>query len=1377
VSIANPGDYDVRLKAISDGGCEAEWTEKIRIPVTSIVPSITTPSDDVCQGNLVSFVNASTPVPESSTWYFGSDPPVTGLTQFRRFNTVGQVNVTLVNKYGSCELKTTKTLSVKAAPGDQLSTPDNINCKTPHTQQFVYSGLPASQVRNIEWEFGDGGSASGSSASVSHTYNATGKFPIRMRVTDIFGCVTDKMFNERIIIELPRVDSMKPKALADSGCANLVYRPQIFPYSRDGIKSVTWDFGDGSPTVTGNSPSHTYTTPRTAPYAVKAVIETNNGCKIEENGLVYIGVVPGPSDFKADKFNVCAGSDTVRFSDQSAGTNITGWKWEFGDGVTSKLRNPSHSYTDTGYMNVKLTLFNNGCPNTILIKPRYIQVGGAISKFNYENSCTDKLKVRFINLSKNANTYSWSFGDGSTASSLWEPEHLYPRDDTFTVRLTVTGGGCKMESSQQIKVIRERTDFDIKTAFTNTFCAGNTMIFTALPKKPEDIKSYEWDFGDGKFVTGGITATYPYPNKGAYTTRLRMTDLFGCQEVVTKPPFSVGGPSADFSAPVRQGCTGLEVDFTDSSIAVLNAAIIKKTWDFGDGTVQTVGGTVTKVRHKYDKVGPYTVKLTVEDEQGCQDVIEFVKYVIISDPKIDFVADVTNSCPGKFVRFTNTTKMEGGRYAWDFGDGNTSPVAEPAHRFAAKGKYTITLNVVDGNGCAASFKRDQYINIDVPVADYDLSETYDDCPPMTPVFTFKGSYYEKIRWEFGDGGVSDLLNPKQVYLFPGNYQTRLIVTSPGGCQATATKTIVIDGPTGSLSADKIVGCDQATINFRISNAKDLSEVIWDFDESTIVNNKLSETYTYTKPGTYKPQVFLKNPKGCIVPYSLGDSVRVIGIDPGFLSVDSALCDKGQARFTDTTRTNDMIKSWLWDLGNGSTSTLQNPVTTYNGPGVYKVRLRVTTQEGCVDEVERDAYIRVVKSPEMQIDANPSVCQEGRIVFASRETTVPKDTSVLRYLWDFGNGQTSNLGNPSAQTYAASGNYTIRLRTTNSTGCTHTALKDLVVHPLPAIGGSDLETICLGQSVTLRPTGGVSYQWLTPNPNLSCTNCPEPVANPSVDTRYTVRATNVFGCLSDDSIWVRVIQPTSVKAPPNDSLCLGESAMLRATGTEVYSWSPPTGLNNPKIANPVANPTVSTRYTVTGTDRKGCFTTQDFVDVTVFPIPVANAGRDTVIFAGFSTSLGASYSPDVRRYEWTPATGLSCYDCPNPVASPKATTNYTVKVFNSGGCVSSDAVTVFVVCKNVNLYLPNTFSPNGDGMNDVFYPRGRGIQVVRSLKIFNRWGEQVFRRDNFNVNETSSAWDGRYKGRELAPDVYVYIIDVACDNNTIITLKGDVALVR
>jgi gliding motility-associated-like protein len=123
------------------------------------------------------------------------------------------------------------------------------------------------------------------------------------------------------------------------------------------------------------------------------------------------------------------------------------------------------------------------------------------------------------------------------------------------------------------------------------------------------------------------------------------------------------------------------------------------------------------------------------------------------------------------------------------------------------------------------------------------------------------------------------------------------------------------------------------------------------------------------------------------------------------------------------------------------------------------------------------------------------------------------------------------------------------------------------------------------------------------------------------------------------------------------------------------------------------------------------------------------------------------------------------------------TVYTVKVKNDGGCTAKDDVRINVICNNGNLFVPNSFSPNGDGMNDRFFPSGTGINRVKSLKVFNRWGEIVFERNNFSANDTSLGWDGMFKGQVLPPDVYVWSCDVLCQNNEVLNFKGDVTLLR
>jgi gliding motility-associated-like protein len=199
--------------------------------------------------------------------------------------------------------------------------------------------------------------------------------------------------------------------------------------------------------------------------------------------------------------------------------------------------------------------------------------------------------------------------------------------------------------------------------------------------------------------------------------------------------------------------------------------------------------------------------------------------------------------------------------------------------------------------------------------------------------------------------------------------------------------------------------------------------------------------------------------------------------------------------------------------------------------------------------------------------------------------------------------------------------------------------------------------------------------------------------------------------------------------------------------------------------------------VTGSDARGCFVTTDSVTISVFPYPVFDLGRDTTITVGSSVQLTPTRSADITSITWTPTTGLSCTDCLDPIASPKQRTTYTARVTNNGGCVTTSDITIYVVCNNENIFIPNTFSPNNDGMNDVFYPRGRGLAQIRSMKVFNRWGQQVFQRVNFIANDPSAGWDGTFKGQLLGPDVYVYMVEIVCENNALITLKGDVMLVR
>jgi gliding motility-associated-like protein len=348
--------------------------------------------------------------------------------------------------------------------------------------------------------------------------------------------------------------------------------------------------------------------------------------------------------------------------------------------------------------------------------------------------------------------------------------------------------------------------------------------------------------------------------------------------------------------------------------------------------------------------------------------------------------------------------------------------------------------------------------------------------------------------------------------------------------------------------------------------------------------------------------------------------------------------------------------------------------------------------------------------------------------------------------------------------------------TDEHGCTDSTSKTVNINPLPNTDAKPDSLICVGSSIQLNVTGADTYLWNT-SQSLSCTNCNNPVASPPDNTIYTVTGTNQFGCSSKDSVLVRVQHHLPLQISPNDSICLGQSVQLIASGSQLYSWNPSNGLNNSSISSPRASPTTSTQYTVTAHDSANCFTDTASVYVTVFPIPTVDAGPNDTIDVGSNVQLHATGSSDIISWKWTPGFGLSCIDCPNPTATPKETTEYTVEVRNEGQCPANDHLTIYVVCNKGNLFIPNTFSPNGDGINDRFYPRGQGVFLIKSFRVFDRWGEMVFEKLNFNPNDPGAGWDGTFKGKLLSPDVYVYTCEILCENNQPLSYKGDVTLLR
>lgn len=1366
-TFTNSGSYSISLIVNNETGCSDTLLKPKLITVGSTTADFEIP-ELVCAGTPVVLINTSKPTPSGASWDFGDGTFSNSLNAVKIFTDSGNYSVKMISNNGACKDSVTKSISVMPKPVVQFASKDTVSCAAPFTVTFENksSGSQNSARNRIAgqtyyWDFGDGSNSS--DQNPSHTYSKEGVYTVKLFVTNASGC-TDSLVKKAYIKISPPTAFIN--GLPQNGCAPLTHKFTSTIKSLETISKYHWDFGDGN-TSDSATPTHIFTAPGF--YTITLTFTTAGGCvntvKVA-NGIV-VGKKP-KATYTADPLETCA-FKSIDFKDQSEGSPDH-WVWFFGDGSSSVTQNPSHLYNDTGFFSVTLIAINNGCADTVTNKNQVL-IHPPIARFTYNRTCSVPRQMLFTDQSVGADYWLWNFGDGATSTEQ-SPTHDYINPGVYTVSLTVTNkaSGCSETRTISIRIIRETADFTVSNFET---CRNADVTFNAINSNPANINLYTWKLGDGNLIadsTGAIT--YQYKKASAYNVTLIVKDLYGCLDSITKPlAVTVNGPTAVFHSAVEGTCLNNTVNFIDSSFSDGIHSIQQWNWNWGDGkTEQLSSGPYS---HKYTTPGNYTVSLAVTDSKGCSDTLVKTSAVFISKPLAEFSAD-TLSCTSKPINFANSSSGPSLTYAWDFGDGTTSNQKSPVHLYPAEGTYTVNLSVNDKYGCSSFVSKPAYIRIGNPGADFTVSDTIGTCPPLIANFTNSSVNYSKWKWDFGDGTFSTERNPSHFYSSAGTFQAVLTVYGATGCESQKSQQIIVKGPTGVLSYSTISGCNPLEASFQAHTKKNI-EFVWDFNDGTTITTKDSNVvHTYTTPGTYLPKMILQDETGCKVAVSGKDSIRVYGITASFDHNGRLVCDSGSVSFANTSVTNDTIATYYWNFGDGTTSGSAFPTHIYNQAGIYQSTLKVVTKNGCVDSVQNPEPIIVNSSPAIFIQGSEGACVPATLTFKGIVSN--PDTSKISWTWDFANGNTSSLQNPEAQAYPSSGTFSVKAIGLSSNGCSDTAIKQIEVYPLPELSITGDTIVCFGSSETLTVTGARNYSW-TPSKYLSCTDCASPVIRPDSAIQYYVEGTNGKGCVSLDSVSVSVKYPFSLEFSKSDTLCVGRSVKLFAKGTDVYTWSPAQGLDNPSSDSPTASPDSSTTYQVIGSDSKGCFKDTAYVPVKVFPVPVVNAGSDQTINVGRETVITPTLSGDVTQIEWTPSIGIVSQGYPSITVKPTQSIEYTLRAKNAGGCMAEDKVSVYVLCNNSNIFVPNTFSPNGDGNNDIFYPRGSGVFNIQNLKIFNRWGEVVFDKSNFKANDAAAGWDGTFKGQPLPADVFVYMLQVICDNNSTLTFKGNITLLR
>jgi gliding motility-associated-like protein len=1111
------GNFTVSLATTSSNGCSDTMTKVGLLNTQDINTSFSAP-DSICVNDSVRFQNTSTPQGASSVWLFGDGTTSSDSMPVKAYAIANTYTVTLYNKYSYCTDSASKKIKILPRPVANFKPDNTFKCSPPFTVNFQDQSVNA-----VSWQWNFGDSTTSNVQNPSHSYNNFGYYNVQLIVANASGCTDTLNIDSLIKIVKPIITI---PSLPARGCIPYTINPVATIKTLDNVTSYLWDFGDGN-TSTAANPTNTYINQGT--YTVSLTITTSTGCTetLTLPGAVKVGRVP-VVNFSAAPPVVCA-FQPVQF------TNLTSesdeWLWNFGDDTTSTIENPMHAYSDTGFFSVTLIATNNGCEarrtiaNIVRSKP-------PVAKFNFTANCNNKLQFNFTDQSIGATTWLWNFGDGTT-SSQQSPIHTFPSYKSYTVSLTVTNDTCSNTITKTIKVFNENPDFKVNVTAS---CQRSTLYFSAVVSDPSNFVNYLWNFGDGSqwnsddFDKTGASYHY-YSASGVYNVSLTTKDIYGCITTISKPAYiSINGPTANFTASNTNGCKGLTTTFNDVSITDGRNNIVNRTWDFGDGTI--LSGNTNSILHTYTIPGTYAVKLVITDAFGCMDSVSVPNLIHATNPIIGFKVD-TLACPGSTLNFTNTSNALTYTSSWTFGDGATSTLTSPAHSYTDTGRYDITLKIVDQYGCADSLKRPSYIRVSKPVASFTVSDSVSSCAPFEVDFTNTSYYTNSQVWDLG-GGTSTIQNPVKYYITPGTYTIQLAVASPGGCKDTAYKTITLYDTIGSrISYLPLNGCKPLSVDLN-TFSKGPVTYTWDFGDGTLLNNTIDTVnHIYNFFGNFIPKVIMTDPSGCVFPITGLDTIRIIGATAKFGLDKKFFCDSGWVNFTDSTTYNDSLTSYTWSFGDGTTTSLQNPSShNYTAPGFYTVSLNVQTQNNCVDTFTLKDVIKIVQSPLIHIDGDSVICVND---FMKHLGVFDRpDTSVVQWLWQLPNGNAPTDQNPPLQQYATAGNFVVTTVVTNSSGCKDTAIKNILVNPLPVVTMPSTITKQAGFPLVIPATytsNVISYNWV-PATALSCADCPQPTTTTKFNKKYTVAFVDSNGCRNTGQIQVIVVCPNANVFVPN-----------------------------------------------------------------------------------------------------------------------------------------------------------------------------------------------------------------------------------------------------
>lgn len=1381
-SYANAGIYTVTFTATVNGNTV---TDELTITVfENPTAQFSVSPAGVCLGSEFSFSDESTGGSGTSItnwqWDYGNGTAGNfGANPTYTYPNAGSYQVTLIvtDENGCTGSSTVPSAAV-------VSTPPNVNvtttpnppaaCEAPLTVAFINnstSNSPTGGGLTYSWDFGDGTTSTDETPSPV-TYTENGFYTVTITATDNIGCSTTQTIT--VTVQEPEAEISVVGNEDGVVCADV-------EIEIEGTTGGVFNYGDGS---SGTSINHQYSAE--GEYTIEYSVNVS-GCSTQASTTINVEI-PQATIISDPGFSCEKPAD---FSFQLESTyDITEYDWNFsGEPSTSTDPDPTVVLDYTGpneyainglftFITVVNFTTSNGCTgNAFSIDS--IALPNALIYPDVDQGCAP-LDVEFTNESTylfdaNMASAEWHYGDGTieTTGPEEDTDHTYtsPGEYDAFVILTTTEGCIDTSFFHNIEVGEE-----LNPTFTvspEDICRDDSVTLTNTSADVDLIDSYSYsaDLNTLSSCNGEASPTFAFNDFAGTAVITQFVDYNGC--------VSSSEVNVDVSGPVGHltyGCncdTPFDYTFTAE---VFDAD--SWTWDYGDGTV-VENSTNLMTSHTYGETGNYEAILTTFNEgTSCgshSDTVLVKVRNLNASIGIDSLICAGVQLSVDATELQDVAGSNGGcyrNYLWDFGD-NTRPIKtlgpSASHIFQNGGDFTVTLSVKDDNECV--FTTSSEVRAFSVQADYEADTLY-GCLPLEVNFDDLSSGDTTIvswDWDFGiNGEGSDEQSPTFTYndvVFNGSnnpipYEVSLLVTDALGCIDEISTLIIeplapnpefINTTTNQICAGESITFQPTGTNVNFHTYE------WDFGNGTTSEESTGNS-VYNDGGIYTVNLIVTDSIGCFreetqeIVFVQDFPIPLIGTN---FEENENLCYPFQANFSNQS-TNDAPAGVVWEVDQIGTITNQQSVgTTYLEPGFYDISLSVSTTFGC----ESDTTITVeVEGPLAEIGLDPdAICPGGDI-----ELTLNDTADLAFWQFDFGDGNIENDEWITQHTYEpsfipTSGSTVLTLVMFSAdSACSAARTVDLIIEEVIADFDrnnefSVLDSIhCFGTVDEFTSTSSPNasdFFWTISNGEEFTTENVSTTLPPG-DFEVELIVNSALGC-ADTLTKNMTIFPLPEPTANGGEICQGEVIELTATGGLTYSWSPTTGLDNPNAQTVEASPQSTRTYTVTVTDDNDCVaSTQSFVLVYE---PPPSISVDTILRIGDTDMAGFNLGPGFT-YRWTPDIELECDTCPTTLFRPLEDREYTLTISDTVGCFATESYFFFEILEVASVVVPDAFTPNGDGINDIIYVEGWGIEELISFQIYNRWGELIF-----ETSDENEGWDGTYKGEIQNPDSYAYVV--------------------